>query len=60
MGPIPAAMEKRQGKYRAQLLISGVQRPALQQALSQLVQALEGGLASKRVRWMLDVDPQEV
>lgn len=60
LGPIPATMEKRQGKYRAQLLISGAQRPALQQALSQLVQALESGLASKRVRWALDVDPQEV
>jgi primosomal protein N' (replication factor Y) len=60
MGPIPATMEKRQGKFRAQLLICGAQRANLQHALLQLVQALEGALAPKRVRWSLDVDPQEM
>jgi primosomal protein N' (replication factor Y) len=60
LGPIPAAMEKRQGKFRAQLLISASQRPPLQQALSQLVQALETTLAPKQVRWTLDIDPQEM
>lgn len=60
MGPVPATMEKRQGKFRAQLLICGAQRPVLQHALLQLIQALEGALAPKQVRWSLDVDPQEM
>lgn len=60
LGPIPAAMEKRQGKYRAQLLICAPLRPALGQALLQLVQALESSLQPKQVRWSLDVDPQEM
>lgn len=60
MGPIPALMVKRQGKFRAQLLLSAQQRAQLQQGLSQLVQALENGLGGKQVRWTLDVDPQEM
>jgi primosomal protein N' (replication factor Y) (superfamily II helicase) len=60
LGPIPAAMEKRQGKFRAQLLICAPLRPALQHALLQLVQALESTMQPKQVRWTLDVDPQEM
>lgn len=60
LGPIPAMMEKRQGKFRAQLLITSAQRKFLQNALIQLVDTIENNLKPKQVRWSLDVDPQEM
>ncbi len=57
MDPVPAPMEKRAGRYRAQLLISADRRQPLHRLLDQLVQDLEKSPQSKRVRWSLDVDP---
>jgi primosomal protein N' (replication factor Y) len=58
MGPVPAVMEKRQGKYRAQLMLHANNRSALHPMLSQLTRALEDELKPKQVRWNLDIDPQ--
>lgn len=56
--PVPAAMPRRAGRERAQLLVQSESRARLQQFLSawhdQLVQA-----RSSRARWSLDVDPLE-
>ena len=60
LGPIPAPMAKRAGRYRAQLLIQSPQRPALHQLLSQLRQHIDQRTVSRSVRWSLDVDPQEM
>lgn len=59
IGPIPALMEKRQGQYRMQLLIQSPQRSALQQALAKTIGQVEGLILSKKVRWSLDIDPQD-
>ena len=60
LGPIPAPMAKRAGRYRAQLLIQSPQRPALHQLLSQLRQHIDQRTISRSVRWSLDVGPQEM
>lgn len=58
-GPIPAVMFKRAGRFRAQLMIQSPQRGKLQALLSALCAQLEKNTLSRRVRWSIDVDPQE-
>ena len=58
-GPVPATMERRAGRYRAQLLLQAEQHGRLQQLLGQLVRQLEGLKAARRVRWSVDVDPAD-
>lgn len=59
LGPVPALMEKRQGRYRMQLVVQSSQRHLLQQALSQTIQQIEALPQASKVRWSLDVDPQD-
>lgn len=56
-GPFPAAMERRAGMVRADLLLTAPQRVPLQQLLPQLIAQLEGTNSGHRVRWTIDVDP---
>ena len=56
-GPVPAAMERRGGRYRAQLLLQSQHRGKLQLLLDQLALRLEQDRDSRRVRWSIDVDP---
>lgn len=60
LGPIPAPMERRAGRYRAQLLLQSVQRPALQQTLEQLRKVVDTLPMRRKVRWSIDVDPIEM
>jgi primosomal protein N' (replication factor Y) len=60
MGPLPAPMEKRAGKFRAQLQISAQQRPLLQQLLAGLCPQIEALREARSVRWSVDVDPQDM
>lgn len=60
LGPLPAMMEKRGDRFRYQLQINSAQRKPLQQLLSQLAQQLETSPQVRRVRWSIDVDPQEM
>ncbi|MFI4955665.1 MAG: primosomal protein N' [Gammaproteobacteria bacterium] len=60
LGPIPALMEKRQGKFRAQLLLQATQRQHLHECLHHLMHAIENHLSSRSVRFSWDVDPQEM
>ena len=59
VGPLPALMEKRQGRYRFQLLLQSQNRMAIQQLLNATIPALEELPLAKKVRWSLDVDPQD-
>jgi primosomal protein N' (replication factor Y) len=54
--PVAAAMARRAGLERAQLLVQSDSRPALRQFLAEWHAALASGRSS-RVRWALDVDP---
>jgi len=60
LGPVPAPMEKRAGRFRAQLSIIAADRGPLQQLLSLLLQHLEQIKLPAGLRWSLDVDPQEM
>jgi primosomal protein N' (replication factor Y) len=56
--PVPNIITRRAGFERAQLLIQSPSRPALQEFLSRLSDALFAQ-ARRDVRWHLDVDPIE-
>jgi len=55
--PMPAPMPRRAGRARWQLLLSAVQRPALQAALHDWMPQLHALKSARKVRWSLDVDP---
>lgn len=59
-GPVPAPMERRAGRYRAQLLLQASERAPLHKLLQQLAPQLEGLKSARKVRWSLDVDPSEM
>jgi primosomal protein N' (replication factor Y) len=60
LGPVPAAMAKRAGRYHAQLLIESSERSALQRFLAGWIEEIEQLPSGRRVRWALDVDPLEL
>ncbi len=59
-GPVPAPMERRGGRTRAQLLVQSTSRERLQRLLASWIPRIAEGPNEGRVRWSLDVDPQEV
>ncbi|MGB0847035.1 MAG: primosomal protein N' [Thiolinea sp.] len=60
LGPVPAPMEKRAGRYRAQLLLQSKTRQIRHHCLALLIQQ-EKNIPNKRgVRWSIDVDPVEL
>jgi primosomal protein N' (replication factor Y) len=60
LGPVAAAMQRRAGRYRAQLLLRCVSRKALHDLLGAWVPTLGKLPTAHRVRWALDVDPRNV
>jgi len=60
LGPVSAPMERKAGRYRAQLLLQSRQRSPLHQLLTTLRNSLEGSKEARRVRWSVDVDPIEL
>ncbi|MEX2524631.1 MAG: primosomal protein N' [Gammaproteobacteria bacterium] len=60
MGPVPAPMEKRAGRFRFQLLIQSATRAYLHNVLRDWCPALENLDSARKVRWSLDVDPQDL
>ena len=59
-GPIPAPMEKRAGRFRAQLILMAKQRSSLQNLLRQHIMQIENLKPGRKVRWSIDVDPIEL
>lgn len=60
LGPLPAIMEKRAGRFRYLLQIESDRRATLQSLLSAVAIQLENHRDARRVRWSIDVDPQEL
>jgi primosomal protein N' (replication factor Y) (superfamily II helicase) len=60
LGPVPAAMAKRAGRFHAQLLVEGRERRALHRFLDDWIPQIEALKSAQRVRWALDVDPLEL
>jgi len=57
LGPFPAIMERRAGRFRYQLQLFCPGRVPLHQTLEALVQYLQQLKGFGKVRWNLDVDP---
>ena len=53
-------MERRAGKYRAQLLFQAPTRGTLQRFLDAVYPGIARVRGARRVRWSLDIDPIEL
>ena len=60
LGPLPALMEKRAGRFRFILQVTASQRAQLQRCLSAVATQLDKEKLAQKVRWSIDVDPQEL
>ena len=59
-GPVPALIEKYGGRFRYQLIIQANNRKLLHAYLDEWLQKIEKMKNSKKVRWSLDIDPQDM
>jgi primosomal protein N' (replication factor Y) len=57
---VPMPLAKLAGVHRAQLLVESASRSALQRWLPMWMQTLRAMHFSPRVRWQIEVDPQEI
>ena len=60
LGPIPAPMEKRQGRYRWHLLVQANNRNHLHHQVNAMVNYLENQRLPRQLKWTVDIDPQEM
>jgi primosomal protein N' (replication factor Y) len=60
LGPYPAPMEKRAGRYRMHLLCKSRARNEMQKFLSKLCLEIENSRLPRQVRWSVDVDPVDM
>jgi len=58
-GPVPAAMQRKKGVHRFHLLLQTPSRAALHDFLHRWLPEIERLPQAKRVRWSIDVDPQD-
>ncbi|WP_448213709.1 primosomal protein N' [Colwellia sp. MEBiC06753] len=59
VGPLPAAMEKKAGKFRYHLIIQSHNRKALHSAMLAIVEHIQQHELVNKVRWSIDVDPSD-
>jgi primosomal protein N' (replication factor Y) len=59
LGPMPAAIEKRNNRYHFILQIKSSSRLERQKLLEQLCQQLETNRQANDLHWLVDIDPQE-
>ncbi len=59
-GPMPAAIEKKAGKYRFHLIIQAKTRAALHSAIEQLLADISNNEWHSKVRWSIDIDPLDL
>ncbi|MGH8273632.1 MAG: replication restart helicase PriA, partial [Gammaproteobacteria bacterium] len=60
LGPAPAPMLRRAGRYRYQILLEARERPQLQTALTHALPDIMALDSARRVRVSLDVDPADL
>ncbi|HUL81022.1 MAG TPA: primosomal protein N' [Gammaproteobacteria bacterium] len=60
LGPAPQPMERKEGRYRAQLLFRSAQRAPLHELVRRTLLALRGAAEARRARLSLDIDPLEL
>ena len=60
IGPMPAPMDKKAGKFRRQLMFQTKERRQLQQSFEIALPQIEALPLAKKCRWSLDRDPQDL
>jgi len=60
VGPMPALMTRRIGRYRAQLCLIALDYQALRSVLSQVMPAIEELPSTSRTSWSIDVDAYDL
>ena len=60
IGPLPAPMQRRAGRFRSQLLVHCANRSQLQRSAHILVQLAQQQKASGGLNWSVDIDPQDM
>lgn len=60
LGPIPAMMEKKGGRYRQMVIISADSRQLVHRELQHRVKIIEALPDAKKIRWSIDVDPSDL
>jgi primosomal protein N' (replication factor Y) len=60
LGPAPAPLARRAGRYRYQLLLQSAQRGTLHGAVERLMASVSELPESGRVRWSIDIDPVDL
>ena len=60
LGPAPQPMERKEGRYRAQLLFRSARRAPLHELVSRTLLELRGAAEARRARLSLDIDPLEL
>ena len=59
-GPVSAPMLRRQGRYRYQLMLQSSNRTDLHKLLAEMHPHIYNSPLTRKVRWSIDVDPQEM
>lgn len=59
-GPVSAPMEKRAGRFRYQLIIQAEYRRTIKKFLGPWIENLDQLPEARKVRWSVDVDPQDM
>jgi primosomal protein N' (replication factor Y) len=59
-GPVPAPMERRAGHFRTHLLLQSNSRRDLHTLLAEWLPKMRELKQARRVRWSVDVDPQDM
>lgn len=60
LGPFPALMEQRAGRWRWQLWLQAAERPRLNAFLKHWLHTVRQLPLARQVRWTVDVDPYEL
>jgi primosomal protein N' (replication factor Y) (superfamily II helicase) len=60
IGPMPAPIEKRAGKFRCYLILEANQRSSLRNSLQTNMHLITNSAFANKVRWYIDVDPKEL
>jgi primosomal protein N' (replication factor Y) len=60
LGPAPLPMERKDGRYRAQLLLRSAERAPLHRLVERTLLAVRNSPSARRARWSIDIDPLEV
>ena len=60
IGPLPAPMQRRAGRFRSQLLLHAPARAPLHAAARLLVEQAGRCKATRGLNWSIDIDPMEL